>query len=76
VSAVGVYGRDDEDDHDYPNFKIPVLTEILPTSLRLLELFDCSPEQEAAMRNQLKTLQADQRFEHLRHVRLKRRIDL
>ncbi|SMQ46329.1 unnamed protein product [Zymoseptoria tritici ST99CH_3D7] len=75
LSAIAIYGKDDPDDRDFPNFEIPVLTDILPTSLRVLELFDCATVQMEAIEKQLNAVWVDDRFEDLYRVRLRARED-
>ncbi|SMR44849.1 unnamed protein product [Zymoseptoria tritici ST99CH_3D1] len=75
LSAIAIYGKDDPDDRGFPNFEIPVLTDILPISLRVLELFDCATVQMEAMEKQLNAVWVDDRFEDLYRVRLRARED-
>ncbi|KJY00903.1 hypothetical protein TI39_contig307g00095 [Zymoseptoria brevis] len=73
LSAIAIYGKDDTDDRDFPNFEISVLTDILPTSLRVLEMFDCAKVQMEAMEKQLNAVWVDNRFEGLYRLRLRAR---
>jgi hypothetical protein len=76
ISAVAIYGKDDPDDRDYPNFKVPNLADILPTSLVLLELIGCIAEQRDAMEKQLDAVWEDTRFKTLECARLLTRGDM